>query len=84
MTYTAKEILDEDYGDDIEIVQHGEVTGQWRWGTTHRTVVKMDGELWAVNYRVQPEEGVQDHGELYRVAPRERVVTEYVPISEEG
>lgn len=76
--YTAAQILDEEYGDDVTVVQGGKVTGRWRWGTTHQTVVKIGDELWAVNYRIQPEEGLQDHGELYRVVAKERVVVDYV------
>lgn len=78
MSYTADDILNEDYGDDVEIIQDGKVTGRWRWGTTHQTVVKIADELWAVDYRVQPEEGIQDHGNLYRVVPQERIVIDYI------
>lgn len=82
MKYKAEDILEENYGDDVTIVQDGKITGQWRWGTAHETVVRIDGEFYAVNYRVQPERGVQDHSDLYRVIPHEMVVTEYVRMRE--
>ena len=78
MNYTAEDILDENYGDDVTMVQDGKITGRWRWGTTHQTVVKIGDDLFAVDYRVQPEEGIQGHGELYRVVQKERIEYDYV------
>jgi hypothetical protein len=84
LKYTAGNILNEEYGGDVEVIQDGKITGQWRWGTTHQTVVRIDGELFGVDYRKQPEEGIQSHGELYRVIPHESVVVSYVRKQNKG
>ena len=78
MKYTAEDILDENYGNDVKVVQEGKPTGTWRWGTCHQTVVRIGGELYAVDYRTQPEEGIQDHSELYPVDAKETIIVEYV------
>ena len=79
MEYTAKEIAEGDHGDDVQVLQDAKPIGTWRWGTCHQTVVKDGDDIWAVNFRTQPEEGIQDCGPLYRVVAQAKTVFEYVP-----
>lgn len=68
------EILDA--GETIE----DEVYDTWRWGNCNRRVYRLDGKTWAIEYRTQPEEGVQEFGlpEPYEVEAREVTTTEWV------
>lgn len=83
--YTCKELLQEEYDNDEVEEVHNEITGTFRWGTTHEAVFKWQDRYWLVSYRYQPEEGVywweldEKPTEVKRV---ERIVTsvEYVNI----
>lgn len=59
-----------------------EITGTWRHGSEHRRVFELDGNTWAVDFRMHPEHGVSDcnseHPDVYAVRPSTRIVTLWV------
>lgn len=56
------------------------VIDSWRWGSVHRRVFKWEGKTLAVEYRVQPEHGVQEFGppEPYEVVEEIQTKKVYV------
>lgn len=61
-----------------------DITGTWRWGNTNRRVYRLDGKTWAVEYRTQTDEGVEECGppQPYEVEQCEKTVTVWVPIDQ--
>lgn len=63
--------------------EHGEEiaqyhVGDWRWGTIERFVYEVDGKLFAMDVRMQPEHGAQICSAPFEVEKKERTILEYV------
>jgi len=51
-----------------------EITGTWRWGTTHYRVFLHEGVTYGVTYSLTPEEGITDYDEPFEVKKVEETV----------
>lgn len=50
--------------------------------TTKQAVICVDGDLWAADVYVHPQDGIQDVSEPYRVRAVETLVIEYQPVAQ--
>jgi hypothetical protein len=69
---------------DVEIIQWRKLTGTWRHGACHQSVFDINGILWAVNSRSQPQMGMVEWDEPYEVKAKVRPVIIYLPKLDES